>query len=84
VARDSTPPPALLHDGSPSQDIRAVEAELRKQHLLVVCDPTRPWLWSFHATTLDKAAQSPPALPQIPGYRLQRTSAHSYRPSRPH
>ncbi|XP_014555799.1 hypothetical protein COCVIDRAFT_101434 [Bipolaris victoriae FI3] len=57
---------------SPSEDTRAVEAELRHALHLVAHDAARPWLWVFKPTTVDKLGQASPQLPEVDGYRLQR------------
>lgn len=62
------PPPSW----SPSEDTRAVEAELRHALHLVAHDAARPWLWLFKPTTVDKLGQASPQLPELDGYRLQR------------
>ncbi|KAJ5042556.1 mediator complex subunit 13 N-terminal-domain-containing protein [Bipolaris maydis] len=62
------PPPS----SSPSEDTRAVEAELRHALHLVAHDAARPWLWLFKPTTVDKLGQASPQLPELGGYRLQR------------
>ncbi|KAF2799159.1 hypothetical protein K505DRAFT_371161 [Melanomma pulvis-pyrius CBS 109.77] len=72
VKRTPTPPPATPFDWAPSEDIRAVEAELRQEQHLVVQDASRPWLWFFRATTIDQLGQTPPHLPVLEGYSLQR------------
>ncbi|KAJ4344974.1 mediator of RNA polymerase II transcription subunit 13 [Ascochyta clinopodiicola] len=64
-----------LHDGSPSEDTRAVEAALRARQLFVARDLARPCLWLFTPTALDQAASHPADLPQVPGYLLQREQA---------
>lgn len=70
------PPPS----SSPSEDTRAVEAELRHALHLVAHDAARPWLWLFKPTTVDKLGQASPQLPELGGYRLQRPFSPSNRP----
>jgi mediator of RNA polymerase II transcription subunit 13 len=72
VTRTNTPASTKLRDWSTSEDIRAVEAGLRDELQLVAQDATRPWLWLFTPTTVDKAAQTDVDLPEPDGYRLQR------------
>lgn len=60
---------------SPDDDIRAAEAELRHGLHLVARDASRPWLWLFKPTTVDKIAQTTVELPPLDGYRLQRASS---------
>lgn len=72
ITRVPSQPSPSLRDWNPSDDIRAVEADLRLRLHLVVPDPSRPWLWLFQPTTVDKAAQSPLDLPDVDGYTLQR------------
>lgn len=67
----TTPP---LPSVSPAEDIRAVEAQLRHGLHLVAHDASRPWLWLFKPTAVDKIGQTPVQLPQVDGYRLQRGS----------
>jgi mediator of RNA polymerase II transcription subunit 13 len=80
VARNTTQPSETLRDWSPSEDTRAVEAFLRDRQLFVARDATRPWLWLFSPTTVDKAGASPAALPEVEGYSLQRTCSNRLRP----
>ncbi|USP79551.1 Mediator of RNA polymerase II transcription subunit 13 [Curvularia clavata] len=69
----STPPSSKPSQSSSSaEDIRTVEAELRHGLHLVVHDTSRPWLWLFKPTTVDKIGQTALELPQVDGYRLQR------------
>lgn len=72
----STTPPSSKpsQSSSPAEDIRAVEAELRHGLHLVAHDASRPWLWLFKPTTVDKISQTTIELPQIDNYRLQRAS----------
>lgn len=72
VARHPSQPSSTPRDWSPSEDTRAVEAILRDRQQLVARDPTRPWLWLFTPSAVDKAASSPPDLPEVHGYLLQR------------
>ena len=66
--------------------MRAAEAELRQQQQqhqqfqLVAQDASRPWLWLFKPTTVDKAGEDNAELPEIDGYRLQRASLPPYVP----
>ena len=62
-----------MRDWSPSEDTRAVEYLLRDRQLFVARDATRPWLWLFTPSTVDKAGASPADLPEVEGYTLQRT-----------
>ncbi|KAJ4378021.1 mediator of RNA polymerase II transcription subunit 13 [Neocucurbitaria cava] len=73
-SRSTTQPSLRLHDGSPSEDIRAIEAELRQGLSLVIQDVSRPWLWLFQPSTVDKAeaGQGAVELPELDGYCLQR------------
>ncbi|PVI02871.1 hypothetical protein DM02DRAFT_653184 [Periconia macrospinosa] len=58
---------------SPSDDIRAAEAELRQAQNLVVQDATRPWLWIFRSATVELPANtSPLRLPVVDGYQFHR------------
>ncbi|KAF3042700.1 mediator of RNA polymerase II transcription subunit 13 [Didymella heteroderae] len=79
IARDSDQPAPTLRDWSPSEDARAVEAELRERQLFVARDATHPWLWLFTPTTLADAGAGagagPPDLPHVEGYLLQREQA---------
>ncbi|KAF1925922.1 uncharacterized protein M421DRAFT_423210 [Didymella exigua CBS 183.55] len=81
VARDPAQPAPSLRHGSPSEDTRAVEAELRRRRLFIVRDATRPWLWLFAptattTTTTDADARAGPAdLPAVDGYLFQREQA---------
>jgi mediator of RNA polymerase II transcription subunit 13 len=72
VARNSPHTPRS-HDWIPSDDIRDAEAELRRDHHLVLSDASRPWLWLFRATTVDPASQPPLELPTLEGFRFHRT-----------
>lgn len=56
-----------------SEDVRAAEAELRHALHLVAHDASRPWLWLFKPTTVDKIGQTSIQLPDLDGYRLQRS-----------
>ncbi|KAF2624534.1 hypothetical protein BU25DRAFT_493522 [Macroventuria anomochaeta] len=75
VARNTTQPSSPLRDWNPAEDTRAVEAVLRERQLLVACDATKPWLWLFAPTTVDKARSSPGDLPGVEGYLLHREQA---------
>lgn len=74
ISRSTTQPSLRLHDGSPSEDIRALEAELRQGLSLVIQDASRPWLWLFQPATVEKAeaGQGAVELPELDGYCLQR------------
>jgi mediator of RNA polymerase II transcription subunit 13 len=76
ITRTTTPTPtsSKLRDWSPSEDIRAAEAELRQSLQLVAQDVSRPWLWLFKPTTVEKTGQNDTELPELEGYRLQRKS----------
>jgi mediator of RNA polymerase II transcription subunit 13 len=78
ITRDSDPPPPPLRDWSPSEDVRAAEAELRRDRHLVTQDASRPWLWHFQPTTVDKVGQDTADLPVLEGYRLQRRCFYSF------
>ena len=77
IARTTSPTVSRTRDWSSADDIRAAEAELRSQLQLVAQDASRPWLWLFKPTTVDKAGQNNAELPEIDGYRLQRASPHT-------
>ncbi|PSN75088.1 hypothetical protein BS50DRAFT_628321 [Corynespora cassiicola Philippines] len=72
VARNPSATSSKRNEWSPTEDIRAVEAELRQAHHLVVQDVSRSWLWLFQASTADKVGQKPGDLPMLEGYRFQR------------
>ncbi|CAO2647620.1 Nn.00g085420.m01.CDS01 [Neocucurbitaria sp. VM-36] len=72
ITRNTAQPSLGGHDRTPSEDLRAIEAELRQALSLVVQDASRPWLWLFQPTTVDKAGQGALELPELDGYRLQR------------
>ena len=76
VSPITTTPPSSKpsQSSSPAEDIRAVEAELRHGLHLVAHDGSRPWLWLFKPTPVDKISQTTIELPQIDSYRLQRAS----------
>ncbi|KAF2260691.1 hypothetical protein CC78DRAFT_620089 [Lojkania enalia] len=71
VHRNPTQSSAIFDDRSPSDDLRVVEAELRRGQHLVVQDASRPWLWFFRAAPADKASQNPLDLPVLDGYHFQ-------------
>lgn len=73
IASITTPISAKTRDWAASDDIRAAEAELRHALHFVVQDAFRPWLWLFKSTTVEKIGQNTDQLPEIDGYRLQRT-----------
>lgn len=79
VIRASSPQPSTLRDWNPSEDIRAVQAELHNDRRLVAQDASRPWLWLFEPTTSDNAGPPAMDLPQPEGYRLQRTNSPNFR-----
>jgi mediator of RNA polymerase II transcription subunit 13 len=73
ISRETNPPSTPLRDWSPSDDIRAAEAELRHGHHLVTQDASRPWLWHFKPITVEMVGQEAATeLPALEGYRLQR------------
>ena len=74
VRRNPTHSAAKSLDHAPSEDIRAVEAQLRQEQHFVVQDASRSWLWLFRSTTNDQVGQKPHDLPVVEGYDFQRTS----------
>ena len=78
VARNPSATSSKRNEWSPTEDIRAVEAELRQAHHLVVQDVSRSWLWLFQASTADKVGQKPGDLPMLEGYRFQRMFTFCY------
>ncbi|KAF2026594.1 hypothetical protein EK21DRAFT_73799 [Setomelanomma holmii] len=72
ITRDTTHTTPQTYDWPPSDDIRAVEAELRQQRQFVTQDASRPWLWHFEPITIDAVGQDTLKLPVLDGYRLQR------------
>ena len=72
ITRDANPPTTRHRDWSPSDDLRAIEAELRHAHQLITQDASRPWLWHFKAITVDRVGQGNIELPSLEGYRFQR------------
>jgi mediator of RNA polymerase II transcription subunit 13 len=50
-----------------------VETHLRQDQLLVVQDVSKPWIWLFRATTVDKVGEKPQDLPVVDGFEFQRT-----------
>ncbi|OAL52531.1 hypothetical protein IQ07DRAFT_563133 [Pyrenochaeta sp. DS3sAY3a] len=79
ISRIPSQPSVPLRDWNPSDDIRAVEADLRMRLHLVVPDTSRPWLWLFQPTTVEKATQSPLDLPDVDGYTLQRELSGTFK-----
>lgn len=73
ITRDSNTPPTQPRDWSLAEDTRAVESELRHRRLLVAHDSSRPWLWLFKPTTVEKAGEGAGELPVLDGYLLHRT-----------
>ena len=71
VAR--SPAATTLFEWNSSDDIRAAEAELRRAHHLVVQDSWRPWLWLFRPAHAEQAGQKTLQLPEVDGFRFQRT-----------
>ncbi|KAI4954840.1 hypothetical protein J4E86_006150 [Alternaria arbusti] len=69
ITRTTTPTSSRTRDWNASDDIRAVEAELRQDLRLVAQDASRPWLWLFKPTTVDKIEPNVD-LPELDGYRL--------------
>ncbi|KAF2181096.1 hypothetical protein K469DRAFT_265205 [Zopfia rhizophila CBS 207.26] len=67
----SARPSLKLNDRNPSEDLHAVEAEFRQGRHLVIQDAQKSLLWSFRATTADKAGQKPMATPVLEGYEFQ-------------
>lgn len=67
IARNSTNFDSKLRDWNTSEDIRAVEAELRLDLHLVTQDTVRPWLWLFQPVVSGQAA---PDIPVVEGYHL--------------
>ncbi|KAF1938159.1 hypothetical protein EJ02DRAFT_32338 [Clathrospora elynae] len=66
-----------LRDWSPSDDTRAAEAELRQHLHLIAHDASRPWLWLFKPTTVEKAGHNNAGLPELDGYSFQREQVGS-------
>lgn len=73
ITRTTTPTSSRTRDWNASDDIRAVEAELRQDLHLVAQDASRPWLWLFKPTTVDKIEPNVD-LPELDGYRLHSMS----------
>lgn len=73
ITRDADQNPPRIRDWSPSDDVRAVEAELRQSRHLVTQDASRPWLWYFEATTIEMVGQDTMKMPTLEGYRFSRT-----------
>ena len=59
-------------DWNTVDNIRAAEAELRRERHLVVQDAVRPWLWLFRAVTLDQVGQKPLELPELAEFCFNR------------
>lgn len=74
IARNSTNFDSKLRDWNTSEDIRAVEAELRLDLHLVTQDTVRPWLWLFQPVVSGQAA---PDIPVVEGYHLHSEQAGS-------
>ncbi|KAH7069893.1 mediator complex subunit 13 C-terminal-domain-containing protein [Paraphoma chrysanthemicola] len=72
LARDASHPTSPTPDWSSSDDVRAVEAQLRQLHQLVTQDASRPWLWHFEPIALDAFGQDTIKLPVVEGFSLQR------------
>ncbi|KAF1850230.1 uncharacterized protein K460DRAFT_400299 [Cucurbitaria berberidis CBS 394.84] len=72
ITPNTTQTSSRARDLSPLDHLRAAEAELRQGLHLVVQDASRPWLWHFQPTTVEKAGQGALDLPELEGYRLQR------------
>ncbi|CAN9088216.1 unnamed protein product [Alternaria alternata] len=70
ITRTTTPTSSRTRDWNTSEDIRAVEAQLRKDLQLVAQDASRPWLWLFKPTTVDKLEPNDAEPPELDGYRL--------------
>jgi mediator of RNA polymerase II transcription subunit 13 len=77
IKRNTNPTTTQHRDWSPSDDVRAAEAELRHGQHLVTQDASRPWLWHFKPTSLDMVGQDNIELPPLEGYRLQRRQSIS-------
>ncbi|KAF2745307.1 hypothetical protein M011DRAFT_469686 [Sporormia fimetaria CBS 119925] len=74
VTRTGPPSEPDAFDIGPAPALSAVEALLRQQKELVIQDATRPWLWLFRATALDKP-EEPGEPPVVEGYSLQRENS---------
>ncbi|KAJ4298938.1 mediator of RNA polymerase II transcription subunit 13 [Kalmusia sp. IMI 367209] len=72
VARNPTRSSSKTFDWDTSDDIRAVEAELREGNHLVIQDASRSWLWLFRGATVDQVGQPPPDLPTLADFHLYR------------
>jgi mediator of RNA polymerase II transcription subunit 13 len=60
-------------DWNSSDDLRAVEAQLRREKHLVVQDASRPWLWWFRSALVEHPSQITAELPAVDGYKFHRT-----------
>lgn len=67
----NTPSTIIDEPGGPSLDLHTVEAEFWQRRHLVVQDVAKSWLWTFRATTPDKAGQTPMATPVLEGFHFQ-------------
>lgn len=83
ITRDNDHVSQRPHDWSASDELRAAEAELRRDRQLVTQDASRPWLWHFEPIPLDAVGQDTVKLPSLEGYKLHRTSNHMSTTSHP-
>jgi mediator of RNA polymerase II transcription subunit 13 len=73
ITRDTKQPiPPQNADGNSSDHLRAAEAQLRHGRHLVTQDASRPWLWYFKPTAVDRVGQDTIELPALEGYVLHR------------
>ncbi|KAJ4349585.1 mediator of RNA polymerase II transcription subunit 13 [Didymosphaeria variabile] len=72
VARNPTRSSSNTFDWNNSDDIRVVEAELRKGNHIVLHDVSRSWLWLFRAATADQVGHPPLDPPTLDDFCLNR------------